>query len=107
MWNKFSDTRIHAKNSYYFIRKWFLLNPFGGNRLLGEKLQRDAKNSNIIFFFCERPLYEILEYVFTDKNDKKSINKTKYLLAKDANPKKDQIKKDSIKIERQEKQIKK
>ena len=27
--NKFSDTRVYAKNSYSFMRKWFLLSLFG------------------------------------------------------------------------------
>ena len=54
--NKFSDTRIFAKNGYNFIMKWFLLNYFGG------KLQIDAKNSSRKF--CEHPLYEISEYAF-------------------------------------------
>ena len=54
MLNKFSDTRNFAENGYDFIRKWFLLNPWG-NVLFGEKLHIDAKNSNFKNF--ESTLY--------------------------------------------------
>ena len=54
--------RIYSKNSYNFIRKWFLLNPFGD---LGF-LERAAKRCKTFKFqnFWECPLYEIQEYAF-------------------------------------------
>ena len=46
MLNKVSCTRLFAQNGSHFLRKWFLLNSFGGNVLLRGELQIDAKNSN-------------------------------------------------------------
>ena len=62
--NKVSSTRLNAKNGSHFIRKWFLLNSFGGTVLLGGDLQIYAKNSNFETSDREHPLYEIWEYAF-------------------------------------------